>query len=356
MSIFSCGRSRDEQVPKKRIIMVHPNTLAFERFTNLIQNFIINIPAVHFNCVVYKDAKYNINRLKKFIGENNLKNFSLQEIQGNLNSENLFQENECSSQFYDLFKNSAGIIFLGGDDISPSIYEQKTDLLSSITDVGRHNFELSFLFHLLGGKQDDYFKPFLEEKPDYLVYGLCLGMQTMNIATGGTLYQDVPQDIYQLRFVEDVIDLGYEYMHKNYWYNLYPDSEILWANFHHIQFLPETSLLEELEIDENMQPQVYSSHHQAVKDLGKGLQIIATSLDGKVVEIIAHEKYKNVLGVQFHPEVWSIYDPEGPKYKQTPGDSVSLNYYERFEKEKSLGFHLKFWQHFSNIITRNADI
>ena len=61
------------------------------------------------------------------------------------------------------------------------------------------------------------------------------------------------------------------------------------------------------------------------------------------MEIIAHEKYKNVLGVQFHPEVWSLYDPDGPKYKQTPDDSISFNYYEKIEKDESLGFHKKFW-------------
>jgi putative glutamine amidotransferase len=322
-------------------VLVHPNTSTFERFTNLAQNAIINIPSVHFHCVVYSDAHYDSHLLKNYIEENDYKNFSLQEVQGQLNSENLFQKNECSSQFYELFKNSTGIIFLGGDDISPSVYDQKTDLLISTTDVGRHNFELSFLFHLLGGKQDDDFEPFLEEKPDYPVYGFCLGMQTMNIATGGTLYQDIPKDIYQLQYVEDLIELGYEYMHKNYWYNLYPASEILYANFHRIQFVPEKSLLKKMGIDKNIQPRVYSSHHQAVRDLGKGLEVLATSLDGEVVEIITHEKYKNVLGVQFHPEVWYLYDPQGPGYKQTPSDSVTLNYYERLRTDESLDFHIK---------------
>ncbi|MEZ4908152.1 MAG: gamma-glutamyl-gamma-aminobutyrate hydrolase family protein [Saprospiraceae bacterium] len=45
---------------------------------------------------------------------------------------------------------------------------------------------------------------------------------------------------------------------------------------------------------------VVSSHHQAVKNIGKGLDIVATSMDGKSLMLI-HKKYRNVIGVQFHP-------------------------------------------------------
>jgi hypothetical protein len=61
-----------------------------------------------------------------------------------------------------------------------------------ITDPHRHYLELSFLFHLLGGFQDESFLPLLEERPEYPVLGICLGMQSMNVATGGDMIRIFP--------------------------------------------------------------------------------------------------------------------------------------------------------------------
>ncbi len=60
-------------------------------------------------------------------------------------------------------------------------------MYSETTDPGRHFFEVSFLFHLLGGSRNESFKPLLDENPGYMVTGFCLGMQSMNVATGGIL-------------------------------------------------------------------------------------------------------------------------------------------------------------------------
>src|SRR5690606_40614006 len=69
--------------------------------------------------------------------------------------------------------------------IPPGVYGEE-NTLSVITDPQRHYFETTFLFQLLGGFWNEDFKPFLNEKPKYMVTGFCLGMQTMNVATGGT--------------------------------------------------------------------------------------------------------------------------------------------------------------------------
>jgi glutamine amidotransferase len=55
------------------------------------------------------------------------------------------------------------------------------------------NWELSFLFHLLGGSQNNGFIPLLEQKPDYLILGICLGMQLMCKSTeeGNTSCMDI---------------------------------------------------------------------------------------------------------------------------------------------------------------------
>ncbi len=88
-----------------------------------------------------------------------------------------------------IFEHSEGTVFFGGPDLPPEVYNEKTSLHTSIYDPYRHYFELSFLFHLLGGYQAEKFEPLLKEDPDYLIYGFCLGMQTMNVATGGTMMQ-----------------------------------------------------------------------------------------------------------------------------------------------------------------------
>ena len=67
-------------------------------------------------------------------------------------------------------------------------------------------------------------------------------MQTLNVASGGTLYQDIPQDIYHLEYVEDVLDQEANSLHKNYGYNTYPLSHISRVNFHRIQFVGDSFL------------------------------------------------------------------------------------------------------------------
>ncbi len=68
-------------------------------------------------------------------------------------------------------------------------------LLTRLTDPYRHYFEASFLFHLLGGSQNIDYTPFLEVNKEYTVYAICLGIQTMNIAAGGTMTQDIPSEL-----------------------------------------------------------------------------------------------------------------------------------------------------------------
>ena len=54
--------------------------------------------------------------------------------------------------------------------------------------------------------------------------------------------------------------------------------------------------------------------------VGKELKVIATSMDGKTVEAVAHENYPNVLGIQFHPENRMLWESE-PQFKLSPKDA-----------------------------------
>ena len=344
----SCEQiSQKIESEKIRIVLVHPHAWYLESLVYLVENKIIDIPNLEFQAVFYDRVPDRFESASEFIKSSGIDFVSLTEINGQLNRDNLFKKNDLSDEFYEIFENSSGILFLGGADIPPATYSNKTNLLTSITTPNRHLFELSFLFHLFGGNQNREFKSYLEESPEYVIYGFCLGMQTMNTSNGGTLLQDIPSEVYGHAFVEDVLDADRNTMHRNYWTNLSTDADLNYHNFHQIHLMPGQFFIDKLKMSEDKQPFVCSSHHQAAAEIGPDFNVAATSVDGKIVEAIHHKKYPNVLGVQFHPEFSTLYDPESPNLKFSPTDSVSITEYEVLKKKNSLEFHLKFWQYFS---------
>ncbi len=117
------------------------------------------------------------------------------------------------------------------------------------------------------------------------IMGICRGHQLINIALGGTIYQNLPTEYL------DTIDKGLAPLinHSR------PDSE--WAGVHDIYINKESRLYQVLQVD---QACVNSTHHQALKDLGRTLRVTATSPDG-VIEAIESDTYP-IAAVQFHPE------------------------------------------------------
>jgi len=116
---------------------------------------------------------------------------------------------------------------------------------------------------------------------------------------------------------------------------------------HRIKLLEQGKFIKEWGFEKKDNPFIYSSHHQAVRKLGKGIKVIATSLDGNVIEAIEHTKYPNVLGVQFHPEARSLWDADN-KSRLTPGDKEETNLLSILEKNPpSLAFHKKLWSWFT---------
>jgi putative glutamine amidotransferase len=150
-----------------------------------------------------------------------------------------------------------GLVLVGGDDIPPSAYGQQPHEKVKIMPNRRYNFErrLISLWWARG-------KPLL---------GICLGMQFTNVLMGGTLIQDIPSQV------------GTKVKHRGY---------------HNVTIEPKSSLAKILGCE---QAYVYSNHHQAVKDLGRDLKIIARSEDG-VAEAMERTDGKFGLFVQWHPE------------------------------------------------------
>jgi len=263
----------------------------------------------------------------------------------------LFKKNAWTPQFKKIFKKTSGIIFTGGMDIPPAIYGEENSLLTEATTPVRTHYEVSFLFHLLGSSRNQGFVPFLEEDKDYPVLGICLGLQTMNVATGGSLIQDIPSQVYGLNTLEQVLKQNSDRIHSfRYVKNLYAAEKNLVPTLHAIKIKKNSIYVKQLKLKKGDTPFVLSSHHQGVKEIGKNLFVTATSMDGKIIETLEHKYYKNVLGVQYHPEAYSLYS-KSKIYKKKPGEEEKFNI-RRFllANPPSMELHRNLWGWFSRVL------
>lgn len=331
---------------KKYLLLAHPTVQNLKTILFLTEKGIFDIGDAGIVAVYHHDENYDFKQSIDFVNKEQLKNIHFQEVKAHLEIPDMYNENPCTNEFKTLFSHSAGIIFFGGPDISPEAYNEE-NLHSIVTDPYRHVFELSLLFHLLGGSQSPGFVPFLDEKPDYLVTGFCLGMQTMNVATGGSLIQDIPAQVYNLHSDQEIVALPKNDLHRNYWQNISSDSLLMGINFHRIRFEGDDFFRKRVGSHRLVRPKVLSSHHQSVNKVGQGWQITAFSRDGKIVEAFRHEKYPNVYAVQFHPEVPALYENR-MRLKFSPDDKPRT--YHQILGKRSLKFHLQYWQCISDAL------
>lgn len=147
-----------------------------------------------------------------------------------------------------------GLIIPGGKDLDPSYYNENPHPLTKIVPKKRSNFELSLMGTFI--------------KTGRPILGICYGMQLINIFLGGTLYQDIKSQM------GDPINHGDD----------------------HIVFIRENPFFS---ISGSLT--VNSSHHQAIKDPGKGIEVFATSEDG-VIEALYLKDHPFLVGIQWHPE------------------------------------------------------
>lgn len=331
---------------KTYILLAHPTVQNLETIHFMLNNNILHLSDVEFVGVYSAAESYDYSKSIALIKKPEMNLFHLQKLDGEESPAKIYAQNEWTKTFKNLFDHSVGIFFFGGPDIQPELYGQK-NLYTVVTDPNRHLFELSFLFHLLGGKQNSSFIPFLNEKPGYFVTGFCLGLQSMNVASGGTLTQDIPAQTYKKTNPQEILKLKKEQLHRNYWQEISPDTMLMGINFHPIQYTAHPFFLKKVKADKKTTPVVLSSHHQSIGELGKDLIVTATSMDGQVIEGIQHRLYPNAFAVQFHPEVPALYK-EGKKLKFAPDDTPK-SYFEIISEE-GREFHRKYWLTISKAI------
>jgi putative glutamine amidotransferase len=309
--------ARDANV---RLVIFNPETFNIRALATLRRNGVIDVPNLTVIGVYHERQTGNFVESRKYVAENGLDWFKFHVVKAEISEPVLFKTNACVPEFDQIVKKSDGVIFFGGPDIPPSVFGEKTLLLTDISDPYRHYLEASAVFHLLGGSQDPKAVPLLDGRPGFPVLGICLGFQTLNIGTGGTLVQDIWTEAYGKTTVEDVIALGPEQWHNNPYRIIFPLDKLMGYNFHSLQLGDNGMFVKTMGFKSSDHPRILSSHHQALEKMGRDLVAIASSRDGRIVEAVEHKKYPHVLGIQFHPEHPLLFDAE-PRHRQKPGDA-----------------------------------
>ncbi len=363
-SAQTAGRALDK-VPANHddvvLVIFNPEPFNIRALRTLRDNGILDIPNLTVVGVYHAKQRSTFAGGQTFVQANGLEWVKFHGVDAEISEPVLFRKNACTPEFEEIFEKADGIIFFGGPDVPPSVYGEKTNLLTEITDPYRHFFESSAVFHLLGGLQDGKFPALLDSRPDFPLLGICLGMQTLNVGTGGTLIQDIWFEAYGKPLVEDAISLGPEQWHTNPYRRIFPGERLGGEFFHSLQLGSQSVFCRTMGFRTEDHPRILSAHHQALEKLGKGLVPTASSRDGKIIEAVEHKKFPNVLGLQFHPEHGMLWDAE-PRSRWKPGDPPTSFLAVLEGAPPSLEFHKKIWGWFAEKLVeshnrkRNGDV
>ena len=160
-----------------------------------------------------------------------------------------------------------GLLLSGGSDLDPRYYGEEPVPELGPTIPERDAFEMA----LVG----------LALRRGMPVFGICRGMQVLNVALGGTLYQDLPS-----QWKGDVLK------HRQDTPKWQPTHEVEVGDGSYIAGVMDRGMVK-----------VNSYHHQGIRDLADGLVVTGRSSDGVIEAVEASDLSKRwLLGVQWHAE------------------------------------------------------
>lgn len=173
-----------------------------------------------------------------------------------------------------------GLLLSGGTDLHPDTYGEEPHSALAQTIPERDAFELEIFSLAL--------------ELGLPVFGICRGLQLMNVALGGTLYQDLPS-----QFGRGEVD--------------HSQTDPKWVPRHGVE-VATGSKVEEFSGAAYMK--VNSYHHQAVKSLAGGLKVVGRAEDG-VIEALESRDFSErwLLGVQWHAEAMRGSSEYGPSQR-----------------------------------------
>ena len=177
---------------------------------------------------------------------------------------------EIASQYVSIVDK---ILLTGGTDIAPQFYNQEPHLKIEATNLERDAFEMAAVEAAL--------------EQGKAIFGVCRGLQLLNVFFGGSLWQDLSEvDFPLVKHLQAPTP------------EAFPTHSLVIQADSYLDFLPSQHF-------------VNSFHHQAVRKLAPELRAIAHAADGLVEAVENHKK--RVLAVQWHPEAtWQTekYDKE----------------------------------------------
>ena len=159
-----------------------------------------------------------------------------------------------------------GFLFTGGHDVDPAMYGVEKEPYCGPANNDRDVLEKAVFAYAL--------------EKDLPVFGICRGIQLINVLCGGTLYQDIPAEYQAEGRAEHHMSPPYD------------------VPCHRVEILPDTPLSRLLGKSELA---VNSYHHQAVKKLAPVLRSMAVSEDG-LTEALYMPGKRFIQAVQWHPE------------------------------------------------------
>lgn len=163
----------------------------------------------------------------------------------------------------DLIDVLDGVVLAGGNDCDPAVYGQECHPSVTPMDERRQSNDLALAR--------------LSRAHSIPALGICLGMQMMNVAAGGTLIQDIPSEV-----ASDVQHATHGETRTRHDVRITDGTRLAW-------------ILRQRELTVN------SSHHQAVREVGNGLRVAAHATDG-IIEALEDPQHPFYVGLQWHPE------------------------------------------------------
>ena len=181
-----------------------------------------------------------------------------------IESEGLIQRSEMSLAAY--AEHLDGLVLQGGADVAPESYGETPLHPDWAGDRVRDRYEI------------ELFNAFVDAgKP---VLGICRGCQIINVALGGTLYQDIATQV------------PAAVTHR--------DASKYERQWHDVELVQGTRLAQLY--PERTHATINSIHHQSVKALGRNLEVEALGAPDGIVEAIRWRGASHVFGIQWHPE------------------------------------------------------
>lgn len=168
-----------------------------------------------------------------------------------------------------LYEGLSGVLLAGGGDVAPALYAAAHPRLALNVDRERDRVEMLLARWALA-----------EGKP---ILGICRGIQSLNVAAGGTLIEDIPSLIAGALHHRTSRDLPLDYL------------------AHEIELVPDSLLYRVLDDGERLM--VNSRHHQALGEVAAPFRVVATASDGVIEAIeLPSNQHPFAVGVQWHPE------------------------------------------------------